>query len=91
MLDWFNFRLGETIGLIHALEKRYYQYKSSCVITLAQYIYFIYIWLASFVIGDFGGIYYAENRISFAFSERNQYTNELPIVKSLSYLREILA
>ena len=25
MLDWLNFRLGEIIGLMHALEKRYYQ------------------------------------------------------------------
>ena len=23
MLDWLNFRLGEIIGLMHALEKRY--------------------------------------------------------------------
>ena len=28
MLDWLNFRLEETIGLIHALEKRYYQNKT---------------------------------------------------------------
>ena len=23
MFDWLNFRLGEIIGLVHALEKRY--------------------------------------------------------------------
>ena len=28
MLDWLNFRLGEIIGLMHALEKRYYQNKT---------------------------------------------------------------
>ena len=28
MLDWLNFRFGEIIGLIHALEKRYYQNKT---------------------------------------------------------------
>ena len=28
MLDWLNFRLGEIIGLIHGLEKRYYQNKT---------------------------------------------------------------
>ena len=28
MLDWLNVRLGEIIGLIHALEKRYYQNKT---------------------------------------------------------------
>ena len=30
MLDWLNFRLpmGEIVGLIHALEKRYYQNKT---------------------------------------------------------------
>ena len=28
MLGWLNFRLGELIGLIHALEKRYYQNKT---------------------------------------------------------------
>ena len=28
MLDWLNFRLGEIIGLIHAVEKRYYQNKT---------------------------------------------------------------
>ena len=28
MLDWLNFRLGEIIGLIHALEKKYYQNKT---------------------------------------------------------------
>ena len=28
MLDWLNFRLGEIIDLIHALEKRYYQNKT---------------------------------------------------------------
>ena len=28
MLDWLNFRLGEIIGLIHVLEKRYYQNKT---------------------------------------------------------------
>ena len=28
MLDWLNFRLGKIIGLIHALEKRYYQNKT---------------------------------------------------------------
>ena len=28
MLDWLNFRLGEIIGLIHALEKRYYRNKT---------------------------------------------------------------
>ena len=28
MLDWPNFHLGEIIGLIHALEKRYYQNKT---------------------------------------------------------------
>ena len=28
MLDWLNFRLGEIISLIHALEKRYYQNKT---------------------------------------------------------------
>ena len=28
MLDWLNFHLGEIIGLIHALEKRYYQNKT---------------------------------------------------------------
>ena len=28
MLDWLNFSLGEIIGLIHALEKRYYQNKT---------------------------------------------------------------
>ena len=27
-LDWLNFRLGEIIGLIHVLEKRYYQNKT---------------------------------------------------------------
>ena len=28
MFDWLNFRLGEIIGLIHALEKRYYKNKT---------------------------------------------------------------
>ena len=28
MLDWLNFHLGEIIGLIHALEKSYYQNKT---------------------------------------------------------------
>ena len=28
MLDWLNIHLGEIIGLIHALEKRYYQTKT---------------------------------------------------------------
>ena len=28
MLDRLNFRLGEIIGLMHALEKRYYQNKT---------------------------------------------------------------
>ena len=28
MIDWLNFRLGEIIGLIHALEKRYYPNKT---------------------------------------------------------------
>ena len=28
MLDWLNFRLGQIIGLIHALEKWYYQNKT---------------------------------------------------------------
>ena len=28
MLDWLNFRLGEIIGLIQALQKRYYQNKT---------------------------------------------------------------
>ena len=28
VLDWLNFRLGEIIGLIHVLEKRYYQNKT---------------------------------------------------------------
>ena len=28
MLDRLNFRLGEIIGLIHALEKRYYENKT---------------------------------------------------------------
>ena len=28
MIDWLNFRLGVTIDLIHALEKRYSQNKT---------------------------------------------------------------
>ena len=38
MLDWLNFRLGEIIGLIHALERDIIKIKHSCVITLAQYM-----------------------------------------------------
>ena len=34
MLDWLNFHLEEIIGLIHALEKRYYQHK-----TLSRYYF----------------------------------------------------
>ena len=37
MFDWLNFRLGEIIGLIHALEKRYYQNKTQLRYNLDQY------------------------------------------------------
>ena len=40
MLDWFNFRLGELIGLTHALEKRYYQNKTQ----LRYNFGLVYIW-----------------------------------------------
>ena len=44
MLDWLKFRLGEIIGLIHALENRYYQNKTMLRYNFdSVYLYYMYV------------------------------------------------
>ena len=41
MLDWLNFSLGEIIGLMHVLEKRYYQNKTQLHYNFGS-VYFLF-------------------------------------------------
>ena len=43
MLDWLNFCLGEITGLMHGLEKRYYQNKTQLRYNFGSVYIFIYV------------------------------------------------